>query len=87
MIPLYDWDELYEMAEGAPFGSVELTSKDNARAFLESEIQKYSDIDINSCENVEEAIDKFLEESDEYYAFDIDGNFITTVAKKHYGNT
>lgn len=73
---LYTWDDLYERADGSAYGDPELKAKDNARFILTEIIKELKGYDIDECECPEEEIDWFLEESDEVYLFDEDGNLI-----------
>lgn len=70
----YTWDDLYQRAEGAACGEPELNAKDNARWILTEIIKEITGVDVDECEIPEEAIEKFLEESDREYLFDEDGN-------------
>ena len=72
----YDLNDLYERADGTACGDSKLRAKDNARAVLEEIIKEKTGIDINTCEIPEEEIERFLEESDEKYWFNEDGNLI-----------
>ena len=76
MIEVFDWDDLYNRALDKPFGSIELTAKDEARDFFRWEILEKEGYDIEKCECPEEEIDAFIEKSSVEYLFDFKGNHI-----------
>lgn len=73
---LYDWDEIYERADGFGYGSDELTAKDEARWQLRCLILDELGYDIEDRECPEEEIDFFLRERNEKVFFDESGNII-----------
>lgn len=73
---LYTWDELYERAIGATFGSAELRAKDIARETLEAVIFEIIGENVNDYEIPEDAIEDFLKNSDKQYYFDENGHYI-----------
>lgn len=75
-ILLYSWDALYERATDKPFGSNELSAKDEARNQLRDEIMIKRGFDIEECESPEEEIETFLSEENVSYYFDENGNMV-----------
>ena len=73
---MYTWDDLYERADGAACGDLELRAKDNARFVLTEIIKELKGFDIDEWECPEEEIEWFLENADKEYLFDKDGNLI-----------
>ena len=73
---LYTWDELYDKADGAACGDIELKAKDNARWILTRIIKELKGVNIDECECPEEEIELFLENANIEYLFDEDGNLI-----------
>lgn len=76
MQKLYTWDDLYKRADGTGFGDPELRAKDNARFILTEIIKEVEGYDIEDCECPEAEIDWFLDNTDEQYLFDEDGNLV-----------
>lgn len=74
--PIFSWDALYERAADKPFGSNELSAKDEARNQLRDEIMIKRGFDIEECESPEEEIETFLSEENISYYFDENGNMV-----------
>ena len=77
--PIYSWDEIYERAENTPFGSPELSAKDEARHQLGVLILEEKGVNVEDTElfdSAEEEIDNFLKVRSENVWFDEYGNII-----------
>lgn len=77
--PICSWDEIYERAENAVFGSPELAAKDEARHQLGGLILEEKGVDVEDTElfeSAEEEIDNFLKARSENIWFDEYGNII-----------
>lgn len=70
MFKFYNWNSINERAYDKPFGSRELTAKDNARAYFEQQF------DLSDEESIEGAIDSLVDTMKEEPLFDPDGNFV-----------
>lgn len=78
-IPLWNWDGLYKKADGCGCNEPALRAKDTARSELVKVIGKTKGINIENsalCENAEEYIDQFLDESSAVYLFGENGSLV-----------
>ena len=77
---LYDWDELYERADGSACGDPELNAKDEARNWLEGFLEE-DGIELEWLESVEEEIDSWLARQSFVPMFNEDGSWVCNIDK------
>ena len=78
--PLYDWDALYERADGKGFGDPELSAKDDARYWFEIFLHE-EHVDLNECDCPEDVIDEWLNDIDYVPLFDESGSWVCNIDK------